>query len=1846
MRLPCVFSPILGLLAVVSTHAQVSLTEVMSAGSDRLLRWTADGQPRLGFGTPWYQDGYSESAWFTGNGPFGFGTFANVAPTPAFGTDLTTQMLNLTPTLYLRKAFTVGEGDAARADALELVVQYNDGFVAYLNGVEVARRGAWANGQFLYHDQPAANGTPAHGELSTNPGLRAEVISLGAASGRLRAGENLLAVHALNHWEASTSVSSALSGVSVNNKINFFFKGDLRVTGSPALTLVANTSAWRFFPGVAEPAGGVLDPALLFSGRRVVDWGAPAFNDASWAAGAAPFGAGTPPSGVTLGTNVGGAIIGATPSLYLRARFPVTAGNLADPRPLQLLVGQDDGFVAYLNGVEVARARLGVANSFVPHTAVADSANTTPQTSVTYTLDPPAAMLREGQNVLAVQVHNVSVSDPDLFLRAQLRTNILGSNQQLVGYTSSWTYFPGTEEPLPEADEEQEDLPEGPDAAPDWVELHNPDAVPAPLTGWSLSDDPEEPRKWSFPAGVTLGAGARLVVVCDGADVTAPPTNGLFHTNFGLDADGETLLLTDPAGVSQVVPVPALTAFTSWGRDAGGVWAHQESPSPGAVNTGVTFPGQTAAPVLSPPGGIFASGLVVNLSCPTPGATLRYTLDGREPTDASPAYVNPLAVAAGTALRVRATAAGLLPSRVVTASYLVESNAGRRNLPALSFVGDPARSLYRPFGIFSLVNGSHPGSGPMSALWVAGTGTPPLAAIDTSAYNIPLYRGRFNERPVVMQLFNNGGGGALSTEAGLRVSASGHSRPRVKFSFQTNPDPNAGSWPGSTTEKGSMNVYFRDDLGGRPLDFPVFPGQPVTSFDSLRVRAGKNDISNPFIRDEHARRLFVDMGQVGSRGLINTLYVNGVYKGYYNLTAHLKEGFFQHSFGSDLPWDVIQVNVVSSGDNLALQELVTFLRDNSLASLANYQGAAERVDLVNFADYILLNTFTATGDWPHNNFVTSRERSTSGRFRFHVWDAEGVYGSFTTTLGSNPFSPAAANTTAQGVVRAASPATDGLQHVIRILYTYLAASPEFRLLFADRIQRHMLDGGALSRARVLARWNELKANMASAGVTVSDTDNNNAPYWVNGKGDNLTWTTHTAANRPSRYRTLLNGFIDGNSGGVRRDGYYVTEGLWPATRAPDFDRPAGAVAPGALVAITHTNAAGAIYFTTDGRDPRAPGGAAQGDAYAGPVAIDATLNLKARVLQGGEWSPLRERLYAVSATPPLRITEIHYNPPAAGAVSGEEFEFIEVKNTGSLPVALGRMAFSNALDHTFADGTVIAPGGFAVVARIPARFTERYPGVPVLPEGYGPAGSLANGGETLALVDAAGHVVTSVPYGDESPWPEDADGEGHSLVPLDPAANPASAGSWRPSTRPGGSPGADDPDPASVVRVTELLANPAPGFDDWVEIHNPGPAVADLGDWWLSDSLDQPQKYRIAAGTQVPAGGYLVLTQAQFGAGTNGFSFAAEGEEAVLSAGDASGALTGPAHRVAYGAGESGRSFGEHVNSQGRFFFTAQEAPTPGAANLGPRVGPVVLTELRPAPAPGAAEFVEVRNLSPAPVALHAEGDPARVWRVGGIGYDFPPGTVLQPRQLALVVAGDPAAFRAAHGVPAAVPVLGPIPGSLNNAGERVALSMPGRAVTNGLGQVSVPYIELDALAYDDDAPWPDLATQGLALERVRERGFGDDPAHWRAASPASAGRPSDLTFAAWTTNAFTAAERGDSGVSGPQADPDGDGLSNLGEWAMGLDPRSADHTPSPAEWLDDAGQTYLGLRARRSLSATGLGFFSDTGDRPHDWTLGGGVGVGAPVPNGDGSETVAWRDTIPLSSATNRVLRLRMTAP
>jgi hypothetical protein len=160
----------------------------------------------------------------------------------------------------------------------------------------------------------------------------------------------------------------------------------------------------------------------------------------------------------------------------------------------------------------------------------------------------------------------------------------------------------------------------------------------------------------------------------------------------------------------------------------------------------------------------------------------------------------------------------------------------------------------------------------------------------------------------------------------------------------------------------------------------------------------------------------------------------------------------------------------------------------------------------------------------------------------------------------------------------------------------------------------------------------------------------------------------------------------------------------------------------------------------------------------------------------------------------LRVTEIMYHPPNLGDVDGDSYEFLELKNTGASILDLSGVHFTDGIDFHFPLGFTLSPGRFVLLVSDRDEFELRYPGVPVSGEFDK---NLSNGGESIALAAPAGEMFITVAYDDRAPWPVDADGHGHSIVPIspDPIGNQAHPLTWRPSLRVGGSPGRDDPAP-------------------------------------------------------------------------------------------------------------------------------------------------------------------------------------------------------------------------------------------------------------------------------------------------------------------------------------------------------------------------------------------------------------------------------------------------------------------
>lgn len=103
----------------------------------------------------------------------------------------------------------------------------------------------------------------------------------------------------------------------------------------------------------------------------------------------------------------------------------------------------------------------------------------------------------------------------------------------------------------------------------DWVELYNPTDTAADMSGYSLTDNINDPSKWVFPDGTVIPSGGYLVVFCDGKNIT--DSAGFMHTSFSLStADSTIALFTNQAVVCSSHTIPEMPQNISCGYPLGG----------------------------------------------------------------------------------------------------------------------------------------------------------------------------------------------------------------------------------------------------------------------------------------------------------------------------------------------------------------------------------------------------------------------------------------------------------------------------------------------------------------------------------------------------------------------------------------------------------------------------------------------------------------------------------------------------------------------------------------------------------------------------------------------------------------------------------------------------------------------------------------------------------------------------------------------------------------------------------------------------------------------------------------------------------------------------------------------------------------------------------------------------------------------------------------------------------------------------------------------------------------------------------------------------------------------------
>jgi hypothetical protein len=538
----------------------------------------------------------------------------------------------------------------------------------------------------------------------------------------------------------------------------------------------------------------------------------------------------------------------------------------------------------------------------------------------------------------------------------------------------------------------------------------------------------------------------------------------------------------------------------------------------------------------------------------------------------------------------------------------------------------------------------------------------------------------------------------------------------------------------------------------------------------------------------------------------------------------------------------------------------------------------------------------------------------------------------------------------------------------------------------------------------------------------------------------------------------------------------------------------------------------------------------------------------------------------------------------ADPLPGED-DWFEVYNPNSQPVAIGRFYFSDVLNELTKYQPIRALSFIGAGSNAWQRiWADNNIGAGADHAQF----NLRGAGEAIGIANASGALINGVSFGPQS----ENISEGR-LADGAPGI-----------VRFGGSMSPGDPNYLLLTNVVinEVLSHTDLPLEDAIELRNLSSSPLNIGGWFLSDAKSNLRKFVIPSSTTIPANGFKVFYEYQFGNPDTGtpFSFnSGKGDNAYLSEAAGNGELTGYRATAKFGPAENGVSFGRSVNTAGQVdyppmrqlsFGTNVTAQSPtnqlnafrsgqGATNPYPKVGPVVISEIMyhplPVVIPGVAtndnvveEFIELHNLGESSISLYDLAYPTNTWRLrNAVDFEFAPFTTLSPGGYLLVVSFDPitnttarASFLTRYGTNSIL--VGPYRGKLDNGGESVSLYKPDPpepATATSPGYV--PYVLVEQVNYESAPSWTLGADgTGLSLQRVSLTGYGNEPTNWVAAIPTPGpGGTSQLDSDAdgmpdgwedqYGLNKLSSADAGQ--------DADGDGLTNLQEFRAGTDPRN-----------------------------------------------------------------------------------------
>jgi hypothetical protein len=447
------------------------------------------------------------------------------------------------------------------------------------------------------------------------------------------------------------------------------------------------------------------------------------------------------------------------------------------------------------------------------------------------------------------------------------------------------------------------------------------------------------------------------------------------HTSFALSAEGEELILTRSDGaVADHVVFGAIPRDISYGRqpDGSNDWYLFAEPTPGSANS---TPGATdwlMPPGFSHAGGFHAARFELVLTAQSSNVTIRFTLDGSEPSEDSAEYVAPLwldgrigeanhysmiptvpgglppagEVYKGWVVRARGFRENALPSATVTRSFWVHPlGASRYSLPIVSLATDPVHLFDPDTGIY----------------------VPGNAAGGNYAQ-----RGDEWQRLVHVEFYAADGRLLFGQEGDVKIH-------------------------GNTSHYFPIKGLDLDATGGRgrrPFECRIFPDRDRDRFEHVLLRPTGHDQQIAFMRDELMQSLSAETGAVTQAARPCVVFINGEYWGLHYLKEKQDDVFV--SYYGNVPEDEFDYlegyAAARAGTTEHYDRLIAYIVAHDPREAAVMEQVRQWIEVDGYIDYKVLEIFFYR--WDIGNHRLWRPRTPDGRWRWLYYDYDVGWGGF------------------------------------------------------------------------------------------------------------------------------------------------------------------------------------------------------------------------------------------------------------------------------------------------------------------------------------------------------------------------------------------------------------------------------------------------------------------------------------------------------------------------------------------------------------------------------------------------------------------------------------------------------------------------------------------------------------------------------------------------------------------------------------------------------------------------------------------------------------------------------------